>query len=65
MVSVSRRAGLPHTGHHARVETFVLVQRVARAVGHAVLRQHHRQVFFGHRHGAVFVAVDDGMGVPQ
>ncbi|EWS65361.1 hypothetical protein Y695_01389 [Hydrogenophaga sp. T4] len=44
------------------VEAFVFVQRVARAVGDAVLRQHHRQVFLGHRHRAVFGAVDDGDG---
>ena len=38
----------------------MLVQGVARAVGDAVLRQHHGQVFFRHRHGTVLVAMDDG-----
>ena len=42
------------------VKTFVLVQRIARAIGDAVLRQHHRQIFFGHGHRAVFIAMDDG-----
>jgi hypothetical protein len=63
MVSVSRRAGLPqHGAGDDQRETFVLVQRVAAAVGNAVLRQHHRQVLFGHGHRAVFEAVDDGNG---
>ena len=42
------------------MKAFVLVQRVARAVGDAIHRQHHRQVFFGHRHGTMLVAVNDG-----
>ena len=46
--------------NHTLVESFVLVQRVARAIGDAVLRQHHRQIFFRHRHRAVFIAMDDG-----
>jgi hypothetical protein len=41
------------------METFVLVERVARAIGDAVLRQHHGQIFFGHGHCAVFVAMND------
>jgi len=41
------------------VEAFVLVQRIARTVRDAVLRQHDRQVFFGHGHRAVLVAMDD------
>ena len=42
------------------VKAFVLVQWVARAVGDAILRQHHRQVFFRHGHRAMFLAMDDG-----
>ena len=38
----------------------MFVQRVARAIGHAVQRQHDGQIFFRHRHRAVFVAMDDG-----
>ena len=49
----------PRTG---RMKSLMLDQGVARTIGNAVLRQHHRQVFFGHRHRAVFVAMDDGYG---
>ena len=49
----------PRTG---RMKAFMFDQGVARTIGNAVLRQHHRQVFFGHRHRAVFVAMDDGYG---
>jgi hypothetical protein len=42
------------------VKAFVLVQGVARAIGDAVLGQHHWQILFGHGHGAVFIAMDDG-----
>ena len=44
----------------AGMKAFMLVQRIARTVRNAVLRQHHRQVFFRHRHGTVFCAMDDG-----
>ena len=44
---------------HAGMKAFVLDQRIARAVRHAVLRQDHGQVFFRHRHRAVFSAMDD------
>ena len=44
---------------HAGMKAFVLDQRIARAVRHAVLRQDHGQVFFRHRHGAVFAAMND------
>ena len=46
------RAGAIH-------EIGALVERIAGAVGHAVLRQHHRQVLVGHRHVAAGRAMDD------
>ena len=59
----AQRAGhalvAPRTGS---MKAFMLDQGVARTIGNAVLRQHHRQVFFGHGHRAVFVAMDDGYG---
>ena len=58
-VGFASRRLAAHRAHHARVKTFVLVQRVAGAIGHAVLRQHHGQVFLGHRHGTMLVAMDD------
>ena len=61
-VGLAPRGFTAHRADHASVEAFVLVQRVARAVGYAVLRQHHRQVLLRHRHRAVFVTVDDGNG---
>jgi len=53
-----RRLAAGRAGHVQ--EGRVLVQRVARAVGDEVFGQHHRQITLGHRHGAVFIAVDDG-----
>jgi hypothetical protein len=44
---------------HAGMEGLALDQRVARAVGHQVLRQHHGQVFLGHGLRAAVGAVDD------
>ena len=44
---------------HAGMKAFVLDQRITRAVRHAVLRQDHGQVFFRHRHRAVFSAMND------
>ena len=47
---------------HSRVKAFMLEQGVSRAIRNAVLRQHHRQIFFRHRHRAVLIAMDDGNG---
>ncbi len=46
--------------HHAFVKTFMLVQRVPRTIGNTVQRQDHGQVFFGHGHSTVLIAMDDG-----
>jgi len=61
-VGLATRGLAAHGARHTRVETFVLVQRIARTIGDAVLRQHHGQVFFRHRHCAVFVAMNDWDG---
>ena len=44
------------------MEAGVLVQRVAAAIGDAILRQHHGQRIFRHRHRAMLIAMDDGDG---
>ena len=41
-------------------EIVALAERIARAVGHAVLGQHHRKLLVGYRHRTAVVAVDDG-----
>ena len=42
------------------MEALVFVQRVAGAIGHAVLRQHHRQILLGDGYRAMLGAMDDG-----
>ena len=49
-----------HRAHNAGVKPFVFCQRVARPIGHAILRQHHGQIFFRHRHCAMLRAMNDG-----
>ena len=44
---------------YARVETFVLVQRVAGTIGHAILRQDHGQIFFRHGNGSAAIAMNN------
>ena len=58
-MSVSRRAGSPHCGHLHVEERRRLRERVAGAVRHEVLGQHHRELGVGHRHVAAARAVDD------
>ena len=59
-VGFAARGFAAHRTHHTGVEAFVFVQRITRTIGDAILRQHHGQIFFGHRHSAVFIAMDDG-----
>ena len=49
-----------HRTHHASMKAFVFVKRIARPIGNAIKRQNHWQIFFGHGHSAVFIAMDDG-----
>jgi hypothetical protein len=65
MVSVSRRAGPPHFGQAAVAERRELRERIAAAVRHQVLGQHHRQLFVGHRHFAADSQWISGIGQPQ
>ena len=58
-VGLAPRSSPANRAGDASMKTFVLVQRVARAVGNAVQRQHHGQVFFRHRHRTMLGAVDD------
>src|SRR5205823_14358975 len=52
-------------GRPAALRTTALVERrapgerIAAAIGHQVLGQHHRQLLVGHRHRAARAAVDD------
>ena len=56
-----RTAGSVHWYERRRLR-----QRIAAAVGHQVLRQHHRQLLVRHRHLAAALAVDDaGSGSPS
>ena len=66
IVSVSRRAGLPHFGQATFRNAARLFERIARAVGDQVFGQHDRQVLLGHRHGAAGSSQwMIGIGVPQ
>ena len=59
-VGFASRRLATYRAHHPGMKAFVFVQRVAGAIGHAVLRQYHRQVFFRYWHRTMFGAVDDG-----
>ena len=59
-VGLAPRGLAADRAHHTGMKALVLVQRVARAIGDAVKRQHHRQVFFRHRHCTMLFAMDDG-----
>ena len=58
-VGFAPRRAATDRADHTGMETRVLVQGVAAAIGHTILRQQHRQVLFGYRHRAVLRAMDD------
>ncbi len=60
-MSLSRRAGSPHSGHLTFMNsgTFSSGERPLPVIGNTE-RQHHRQIFFGHRDDAAFRAINHG-----
>src|SRR3954463_7356419 len=60
IVSVSRRAGLPHTGHWQERKSSRLFSGLPLPSGTQSCGRTTGRVLFRHGHGAVHVAMDDG-----